>query len=258
MTNIKLVIGYDGTDYRGFQRQIQTDQTIQNILENALGQIFEKRISIIGAGRTDSGVHATGQVVNFHCESRIPVGRLQSIINSHLPRGIQVNQLEAVPADFHARKHALSRQYQYVLYSGLQDFPGIDRYACRIPEGIDCQEANAAAQQLLGTLDCRAFMTSGSSTRCTIKTVTVCQFEQTEHLLTLVRTGTKMYRFTIEADSFLYNMVRIIVANVCAVGLGQKDIQSFRELINSRNRKLAGKMFPARGLFLTRVKYELN
>lgn len=255
LKNYRLEVQYDGTDYRGLQRQTNWLDTIQGHLEAIAAKIFESEIRVVVAGRTDAGVHATGQIVNFLVDSRIPVAKVRILFNKYLNKDIYVSKIDEVPISFHARKNVVSRTYKYYMYTGDSVFPGVSRYALQVNDKFDIVLAQSAANIIRLTTDFASCMTSGSYAVTTIKRIFRCSINE-------VRTGfmspgiKNMYCFLIEADSFLYNMVRILVANLISVAIGKISASEFELILASGDRKYAGVMSPPNGLYLTNVRYE--
>ncbi|HAR62680.1 MAG: tRNA pseudouridine(38-40) synthase TruA [Candidatus Margulisiibacteriota bacterium] len=254
--NVKLIVSYDGTSYRGFQRQTRWSNTIQNVLEECITKIFEKKINVCGSGRTDAGVHAIGQVVNFSIDTKIPVIKIPELMNKRLPFDIRIVDAQQVRSAFNARIDAKRREYRYLFYKGNCEFPGIDRFCWKLDNLFDLKIAAELCSNLMGTKDFNAFMSSGSSAATTVKTIYNCSIQKVNEFNWIFSKGNfQLYELTVEANAFLYNMVRIIVANIVRVATGQEDKHNFLEILESKNRKLAGKMAPANGLYLTKVTY---
>lgn len=255
MSNYKVVLSYDGASYFGFQRQTRTGNTVQGVIEKVLKELFNEKINIVCAGRTDAGVHALGQVINFRVNTKIPEGKLKLIINKKLPESIRFVNLKIVEEDFHSRGSALSRTYVYKFYRGNCNFPGIDRYFYKLDKPVDLVLMNEACKNLLGQRDCLSFMSSGSNAKSTVKNITRCEFVENGVKNKLWETENIYYNFYIEADSFLYNMIRIIASNLLKVGYSEMSIEKFKELIDCCDRNQAGKMLPPNGLYLHSIRY---
>ncbi|NLG83457.1 MAG: tRNA pseudouridine(38-40) synthase TruA [Firmicutes bacterium] len=245
MRNIKLTLAYEGTAYLGFQRQKQ-GPTIQGTLEESLVHLTGERPRVIGAGRTDAGVHALGQVVNFHTSSRIETGRFVPALNSLLPRDIAVLAAEEVPLAFHARRDAKRKTYTYRLWRpSVRPVFERDR-SYHFPRPLDLAAMEAAPRLLVGRHDFAVFGSSGSTeVKTTVRTVFAAGWQEEGPLLT----------FTITADGFLYRMVRNIVGTLLEIGLGKHPPEWVEELLALGHRPAAGPAVPARGLFLVRVEY---
>ena len=245
MRNIRLLIEYDGTNYAGLQWQ-KNAITIQETLSKAIEQVIQEKVAIYGAGRTDAGVHALGQVANFNTTSIIPSERLIRAINFYLPRDITIKDAADVPESFHAQYCAVSKVYQYTLSNDWvrtslnRDFC----YVCGFQ--LDMDKMTNAAQYLIGTHDFTSFTTRALQEKNRIRTVKRMEIK---------KEGKYIY-FTVEADGFLYNMVRSIVGTLIEVGRGKIAVENVKDILDAKNRNLAGPTAPAKGLCLTEVKYE--
>ena len=250
MRNIKLVLEYDGTNYHGWQTQPNLP-TIQGAVEDALSQLTQTSIQIVGAGRTDSGVHAEGQVVNFHTDSQIPQRAFQKGLNTLLPRDIVVCSATEVPADFHARFSATSRRYRYTILNRAYPAALLRQTSYFFPAVIDVSQTHAICQSLIGKQDFSAFQKTGSD-----RLNPICEIYEAGWW----RAGDYVY-FEIEADSFLRGMVRAIVGTVLkclnrAKKTGEPAGAQFRHILEAKNRAVAGASVPAHGLSLIRVSYK--
>jgi tRNA pseudouridine38-40 synthase len=244
MRTIRLTLEYDGTAYLGWQRQPQ-GMTVQQALEEAVARITGAMPSVVGSGRTDAGVHARGQVAHFKTPSAMPAATFHRALNALLPRDIVVLGAEEAAADFHARFSARGKRYAYTIWNDPVR-PVLKRHIvwhCRRRLAVD--RLRAASECLLGTQDFRAFESSGAAAKTTTRTVTLAEWS---------RNGPELV-FAVEADGFLYNMVRSIVGSLVEVGLGKRAPEWIRELIASRDRTKAGPTAPPRGLCLVRVDY---
>lgn len=244
---IKLTLQYDGTAYAGFQRQ-PNGVTVQERLEDALRALTGDPGFKIGAasGRTDAGVHARGQVVHFTSDNRIPTDRWPHALNQHLPNDIVVHAAAEVPADFHARYWALAKRYRYTIDHGV--FPAIltRRYAYHWPkEQPSLLAMREAALLIAGRHDFAAFRSSGGAAKTSVRTV---------HELTVSHEPPYIY-IDIEADGFLYNMVRIIAGTLVEVGSGKRSLAEVTQALKTGDRRYAGKTLPAHGLCLEVVRY---
>jgi tRNA pseudouridine38-40 synthase len=246
MTNFKLTIEYDGSAYNGWQRQAEAP-TVQAEIERALGSMTRSTVTLIGAGRTDAGVHALGQVASFRCETRLLPEEILKGLNGLLPRDIAIRDCCQVPDDFHARFSAKSKCYHYrILNRATRAAVGRD-YAWFIHQPLDVGVMRLAAERLIGLKDFKAFESAGSPRAHTRRHVLQAVWVEgaEDHHLT----------FRIEADGFLRGMVRNIVGTLVAVGLGKLDPPAIEAILASRDRRRAGVTAPARGLFLVEVKY---
>jgi len=245
MRNIKLLIEYDGTNYLGWQVQPK-GPTIQGILEERLGLLTGEKTRLFGSGRTDSGVHAIGQVAHFKTESSMETHRMQRALNSLLPPDIVIQKMEEVEESFHARKHSKSKVYEYRILN--RDLRSVFHrgYVWHIPQRLDFKEMGKATQYLIGEYDFSSFRSVGSPTRTTVRKVTRAEWKRG-------RSG--LVRFEIEANGFLKQMVRAIIGTLIEVGKGKMSAVEFRRILESKERSKAGPTAPAHGLFLKEVKY---
>ena len=245
MRNIKLLIEYDGTNYLGWQVQPK-GSTIQGILEEKIGLLTGEPVRLFGSGRTDSGVHALGQVAHFKTQSQMDIRTMQKALNSLLPPDIVIQKLEEVHVDFHARKHSKSKVYEYRILNRNLRSAFHREYVWYIPQKLNFTEMKKATRSLLGERDFFAFRSVGSPTRTTIRRVMRAEWKRE-------RDGS--IRFEIEANGFLKQMVRSIVGTLVEIGKGRMDAAEFGKILESKDRRKAGPTAPARGLFLKEVKY---
>ena len=245
MRNIKLTIEYEGTSYLGWQRQPQ-GMTIQQALEERLQQVTGQMPQVTGASRTDAGVHARGQVANFKTDSEIPVERIQGALNALLPRDIAVVAAEEVPEDFNARFSARSKLYHYTIWN-QRVRPVLDRRFCwHVRWPVELEPLRAASACLLGAHDFAAFQSANAQSETTVRVVERADWELNVPRLT----------FAVEANGFLYNMVRALVGTLLEVGRGKITVAEFRRVLESGERAQAGRTAPARGLCLLRIRYD--
>lgn len=248
MRNIKLTIEYDGSNYFGFQTQRTKDyksRTIQETLEKALKKVCKNGIRIIASGRTDSGVHAFGQAVNFKTNSKMPLDKLRIALNANLPEDISVKNVEEVDLNFHSRFDAKSKIYRYLILNRpyRSVFEGKFSYwvSYKLNFGLMKREIGC----LRGRHDFKAFQAADNKKRASIRTIINIK---------LSRKGDFII-FEIEADGFLFKMVRNIVGTLIDIGRGRYKGGSLKRILQSKNRKLAGPTAPARGLTLLKVNY---
>ena len=245
MRNIKLLIEYDGTNYQGWQVQPK-GPTIQGILEEKIGLLTGQSVQLFGSGRTDSGVHALGQVAHFKTQSQMDIHTIRRALNSLLPHDIVIQKAEEVDEGFHARKHSKSKIYEYRILNRNLRSAFHRGYVWHIPQKLNLTEMKKATQSLIGEHDFSAFRTVGSPTRTTVRRVIRAEWKRG-------RDG--LIRFEIEANGFLKQMVRSIIGTLVEIGKGRMEAAEIREILNSRDRKEAGPTAPAQGLFLKEVKY---
>lgn len=237
-------VAYDGTAYHGFQRQ-KNAPTIQLRLEEALAGITGGPVGVTGAGRTDAGVHATGQVVAFDLEWAHGAASLGRALNANLPQDIAVRDAWQARDDFHPRFDARSRSYEYRLFVAEVRDPFRDRWAWRLDQEIDQDAVKSAAGHLLGKQDFLAFGTPPRGEN-SVRTVSAVEWQVA---------GSGEYRFRITADAFLYRMVRTITATLVRVGTGLMTADDFRGILAARQRGSAAPPAPACGLTLVAVTY---
>jgi len=243
--NIRFLLEYDGTRYHGWQRQ-RGDLSIQQVLEEALQRLTGAEVSLIASGRTDAGVHALGQVANFHTASPIPLKAFHEGLNSMLPYDIAVLKAEEAPPEFHARKSALSKTYEYRILNRPSRSPLHHHYGGWLAHKLDLQALDAAAALLPGRHDFSAFRASGSGNLNPVRQVLAARWQ--------THPGGWL-RFTITATGFLRGMVRSLVGTMVEIGKGKAAPELLAELLKSGERRLAGPTAPAQGLYLVEVVY---
>ena len=245
MRNIKLLIEYDGTNYLGWQVQAK-GLTIQGMIEEKLKLLTGEGVRLIGSGRTDAGAHAFGQVAHFRTESRMNVPSIQKALNSLLPPDIVIQKAEEVEDDFHARRKAKSKVYEYrILNRNFRSAIGRE-YVWHIPQKLDFKAMIQATQKLVGEHDFSSFRSTGTPTKTAVRKVFRAEWKKGKDGL---------LRLEIEATGFLKQMVRAIVGTLVEVGKGKLTVEDFGKILESRDRKKAGQTAPAHGLFLKEVKY---
>jgi tRNA pseudouridine38-40 synthase len=255
MRNIKIVLEYDGTNYSGWQTQC-SGVTIQNTIEDCLERLIGHRAKVIGAGRTDSGVHALGQVASFKTDSRHETKTIRRALNALLPKDIRVIDASDVDASFHPRYSALSKRYIYYIALGGRPSVFIDRYAWALPYSLDIDLMKEAAGFFIGRKDFSSMRGSGCGAKTTIREVFDFKVETIESIgfLSFQLKG-GFIKCSVEADAFLRHMVRNMVGTIIEVGRKKIPLTSIPEIIESCDRRLAGPTAPARGLFLESIKY---
>lgn len=244
MRNIKLTIEYDGTNYHGWQIQPNAI-TIQAVIQDALTKITKTQTQIVGAGRTDTGVHAAGQVANFHTRSQIPLISFQKALNATLPRDIVIIDAEEVLPEFHARFSALNRTYRYTILNRAYPSAHLRNNAYFFPKPIDVQGADTACQSLVGERDFSSFQRSGSERINPICEIYECRCWREQDLV----------YFEVEADAFLRGMVRAIVGTILKLRDRKDGVNQLHKILNARDRSAAGGSAPPHGLSLLSVKY---
>lgn len=246
MNNYKLTIEYDGSCYHGYQ--IQEDlPTIQGCLESVISKIAGEEIKITAAGRTDAGVHALAQVINFRSgKLTVPLDRIPLALNSNLPRDIRVITAELVPDDFHARYDATKKLYIYRLYLSGNNTVFYRNYTWCLKSKVNIPAMVLAGKLFEGTHDFAAFAASGSSVKSTVRTIYSVEVIEDEEMIELQFLG----------NGFLYRMVRNMVGTLVEVGMGKREPESIADILLSCDRSQAGITAPAEGLFLERVWYK--
>jgi tRNA pseudouridine38-40 synthase len=244
MRNIKLVIEYDGTHYCGWQVQ-KNALSIQQVLQKAIEDLAGHSIKLTGSSRTDAGVHAKGMTANFFTECGIPVKSFPPAINTRLPHDIVVIDAEEMEESFHSRYSSTGKRYSYTIINRAMPTALLRNYAAHVYPELDTARMERACSCFLGTHDFSAFKSSGGAKRNPIRTIRLLQMEKTGDII----------KIHIEADGFLYNMVRIIAGTLIEVGLGKIEPHEVPDIIDSLDRKRAGKTAPAQGLCLERVYY---
>ncbi len=242
MRNLRLLVEYDGTDFHGFARQ-KDARTVQGVLEAALQALLKEPVQVIGASRTDAGVHARGQVVNFFTSRPIPAERLVPALNRRLPPDLKVLRASEASPEFHARHSARSRLYRYTLYTRPHPSVWRIRYAYHYPYPLDTERMQQALQRLEGTHDFRAFSIKTPDEQTTVRTL----------YRTAVRRARDSIQIELEGSGFLRGMVRLIVGSLLMVGRGRLHPDALHERLQSGRRVTT--MAPPQGLCLIRVKY---
>ena len=244
MRNLRLDICYDGTRYRGWQRLPGKDDTIQGKLETALSRILNESIEISGSGRTDAGVHALGQVANFHCESIMTAEEILANLRRYLPEDIGIYSCRDVSPRFHARLNAKEKTYRYRIWNSDKPCVFQRRFVTVVPKSLDINAMKQAAEYLCGEHDFSAFCGNAKMKKSTVRYIRSIEFRKEGEELQIFFTG----------NGFLHNMVRILVGTLLEVGRGERSAESIPELFGSK-RAEAGFLAPAQGLCLMEVFY---
>lgn len=246
MRNFRLILAYDGTRYRGWQRLGDSEQTIQGKLEQVISRMVQAPVEVIGSGRTDAGAHAMGQVANFHCDTTMTVSEIAAYLRHYLPEDIGVLHVDEVGERFHSRYGASSKTYQYRIWNSEVPCVFQRKYVWVMDQPLCAEAMHLAAQEFVGTHDFRAFCSNKRYKKSTIRTITSFSVHRVEHELV----------FTVTGDGFLYNMVRIMIGTLVAVGRGELNQKQIPEIMNSQLRERAGETVPAKGLCLMEVCYQ--
>ncbi len=244
MPTFRLILEYDGTNYHGWQIQPNLP-TIQGILESTIGRVAQHDVTLTGAGRTDAGVHALGQVANFTSSAKLSAEEWLRALNGLLPPDIAVLSVESVPDTFHARFDAKSKLYRYLLFTRVHRSALGRHKILHYPHVLDLDAMEAATRALIGTHDCSSFQGSPTDQENPVCTVT---------RLTIDRFGDEVI-FEVEADRFLKQMVRNIVGTLLEVGKGKLKAGNVAGILAAKDRTKAGPTAPAHGLYLVRVDY---
>lgn len=256
MRNIKLTIEYDGTLFWGWQTQNRKNakfltqkrkrkKTIQEEIEKAGQKLFGKKIHLIGAGRTDTGVHAKEQVANFKIDSSLPLTNIKNGLNSFLPRHIAILSAEDVPLTFHSRFDSKGKLYRYTIVNRKVRSPLLARHSAFISYELDISAMKEAAKYLIGRKDFKSFQASDKMERASVRTVKKISIVSNPPIIDIY----------IHADGFLYNMVRNIVGTLIEVGRGKLKPEDIKGILSKKHRSLAGQTAPAKGLCLEKVYY---
>jgi tRNA pseudouridine38-40 synthase len=243
--NVRVLLAYDGSRFHGWQRQ-EGFPSVQAGLEDALLALVGERVAVIGAGRTDTGVHALGQVASFHVETRLADERLQFALNAHLPEGLVARALETCGDAFHAQKDARGKRYAYLVRTETFPLPIGRGHWHWVMDPLDLCAMRAAARHFVGRHDFGALASAGSPRKSNERRI------RSLHLL-VRRHG---FALVVEGDGFLYNMVRTLVGTLLEVGRGQRASASIPALLAGRDRREAGPTAPPEGLYLVRVRYD--
>ena len=245
MRNIKMIVQYDGSNFKGFQRLKDNDNTIQGKIEDVLCKLTNEKIEIIGSGRTDMGVHAIGQTVNFKTNSKESVERIQKYLYNYLPESIVIKSIEEVNDRFHSRYNAKSKTYLYKIDNNKFHNPFNRKYSYHIDKLLDLELMREGSKYLIGQHDFSSFASSRSKKKSHVRTIQSISIQQENDLI-------EMY---VQGDGFLYNMVRIIVGTLVDVGLGKISPEEVKTILEAKDRKIACDTAPAKGLFLYKVQY---
>lgn len=244
MRNVRALIAYDGSRFFGWQRQ-EGFFSVQAAVEEALTALTGERIAVHGAGRTDTGVHALGQVAHFRIDSKLSDDRLRHALNFHLTEGVSLRRMETAPDDFHARFSSIGKRYMYVVATTRFRPPFGSKLCHWVPQPLDLAAMRAAARTLLGRHDFGAFANAGSPRKSNVRTLRSLHFIARRERLA----------FVVEGDGFLYNMVRTIAGTLIEVGKHSLPPQHVARILGSRDRTQAGPTAPPEGLYLVAVRY---
>lgn len=249
MRNIRLLLQYEGTRYQGWQRQTSSDNTIQGKLETLLGKMCGEPIEISASGRTDAGVHAMGQVANFHTDCNMTTEEILDYCNRYLPEDIAVIEVSEAAPRFHSRLNACGKCYCYRVINS--EIPNVfwRRYAQEVPEYLDIDAMRSAAELLLGEHDFKSFTSAKKGKKTTVRRI--------DEILIERGNGSEkdLITFTFVGNGFLHHMIRILMGTLLEVGMGKRSADSMTDILAACNREMAGPLVPAKGLTLMRVFY---
>lgn len=246
MGNYRIKVQYDGTRYRGWQRQNGTDETIQGKLEAVLARLTGEEAAVIGSGRTDAGVHAAGQAANFHLNKDYDCGRLMDEINRYLPEDIAVCEVQRVDERFHSRYQAKRKTYLYRIHTGRVPDVFARKYVYHYQTPLSIERMRQALPFLCGTHDFKSFCGNKKMKKSTVRTIYEIRLEESEGELRLNYTG----------NGFLQNMIRILTGTLIEIGDGRREPEDIRRILAAEDREAAGYTAPACGLTLLSVEYE--
>lgn len=244
MKRIKLTVAYDGTNYCGWQIQ-KNGITVEEVLNKALSRFFGEEIAVIGASRTDSGVHAMGNVAVFDAETAVPPEKISYAINNLLPDDIRIQKSEEVSPEFHPRYCDTRKTYEYRIYNAQFPDPMVRLYSLFVYYHLDEEKMQQAADYLVGEHDFKSFCTPKEDVENTVRTI---------YFIRVIREG-NMVRIQINGNGFLYNMVRIIVGSLLKVGMGMIPPEEVKNILEARDRTRAGHKAAACGLTLVEIEY---
>ena len=246
--NYRAVIQYEGTRYRGWQVQGNTDQTIQGKLKALLGRMAGEEVEVHGSGRTDGGVHAAGQVISFRCKTGRSPEEIRDYMNQYLPEDIAVLSVEEAAPRFHARLNAVRKTYVYTIWNSAVPNVFGRRFMTRVEEPLDAERMREAARYLCGTHDFCAFSSLNPKRfkKSTVRRLDEVRIEQEGSMIRIYFTG----------NGFLYHMVRILAGTLVEVGMGLKKPEDVEQMLASGSRADTGRLMPPEGLTLLRVEYQ--
>jgi tRNA pseudouridine38-40 synthase len=255
MRILKLTLSYDGTRLVGWQRQAAGD-SVQALLEDALARFEGRPVTVHGAGRTDAGVHALGQVASVEVTFSHDVSTLARALNAHLPEDIRVLAVDEAEAGFHARFRARSKTYRYCIRNAAVASPFERAFVWHVPQPLDVDAMRAAASRLVGRHDFSTFRSIGTDVPDAVRTLRVSAVMETPAAVPWLGDAAPLLTYEVTGDGFLRHMVRAIVGTLVEVGRGWRDAAQMDDLLRARDRARAGATAPPQGLFLVRVDYD--
>lgn len=246
MRRIMLIVSYQGTNYCGWQKQ-KNAITIEETINKAISDLFGTEMSVTGASRTDTGVHAKGNVAVIDTENMtIAADKIAYALNARLPKDIRIQKSEEVSKDFHPRYDKNRKKYSYKILNNAVEMPIYREYTHHVYGTLNMGLMRKAAQYLIGEHDFKAFCSVNTQVESTIRTI---------YDISITKNHDNIISIDIEGNGFLYNMVRIIVGTLLEVGIGKMDVERVKEILDSKDRKNAGPTAPARGLILEWILY---
>ena len=245
MKNYKITVQYDGTRYKGWQVQKSTEDTIQGKIQHVLETLVGHPVEVIGSGRTDAGVHASGQIANFHIEDSYCEEEIMRWLNEHLPQDIAVTQICEVEERFHSRYQADTKTYRYRIHTSSISNVFERKYVYEYLLPLDIEKMRKAAEHLIGTHDFRAFCGNRRMKKSTVRTIYSIEIEVNESEIAIIYTG----------NGFLQNMIRILTGTLIEVGDGRREPKEMIQILESKDRSMAGYTVPPHGLILEKVTY---
>lgn len=248
MRNIKMCLDYDGSKYKGWQKQNQKGNkvsTIQDKIENVLNKMTGEEIQVIGCGRTDSGVHARNYIASFKTNSLMTIDEMLDYINEYLPEDIRVRDMKDASCRFHARYNVKSKTYLYTIDNNRFSDVFLRKYAWHIEKELNLEEMRKASEYLIGTHDFKSFTSLKAKNKSTLRTVNFIEIEEKNNIIIL----------KINGNGFLLNMVRIITGTLVSVGLGEIKAEEVKNILEANERAKAKEKAPAHGLCLLELNY---
>jgi tRNA pseudouridine38-40 synthase len=258
MTTFRITLAYDGANFVGWQRQA-SGESIQGLVEGALAKLEGHQVDVAGAGRTDAGVHALGQVASFSLEREIDAATIVRALNAHLPETIRVVDAAAAPSDFHARFSARGKTYRYRIWNGEAMNPFERGFAWHVAGALAVDRMNEAARLLEGEHDFAVFQAAGGATSETVRRIDASRVttEACPPFNLRVHRGSALICYEITGDGFLRHMVRAIVGTLVDIGRGRREVSWMRHVVEARDRTDLSPTAPPHGLFLVSVSYVL-
>lgn len=255
MRNFKVTLQYEGTRYQGWQKQESTENTIQGKLEALLSKMAGIKVEIQGSGRTDAGVHAAGQIANFHLDTEKTPGQIMEYMNFYLPEDIAVIDIQEVEERFHSRLNAKGKTYCYRVLNTATRHVFDRRYVHVVEEKLDIEAMRRAAAYLEGTHDFKAFTSNKRIRKSTVRVIDSIEIEKVPSPFPGNEKDRSEIRFTFSGSGFLYHMVRIMVGTLLEVGMHKRKPEETADILASGLRENAGELVPAKGLTLMEVRY---